>query len=395
MTALSHTTPFTPEGPVALRGALDAERTPRGLRPHRLPPQARERMPDVYLAIAEAQTSGVRLAFRTRATTVELDTLPTKTVYEGAPEGPDGLYDLLVDGALTAQASVSGGDVVTLDMVTGSTGRSPGRPGTARFTGLPAREKTVEIWLPQGEGTELLALRTDAPVSAPPPTARRHWLHHGSSISHGTQADSPTGTWPAVAAARAGVELTNLGFGGNALLDPFTARAVRDAEADLISLKIGINLVNTDVMRLRALGPALEGFLDTVREGRPRTPILLVTPVVCPIVEHTPGPTAPDFDGPGLRFLALGDPADVPGGRLTLTMVREELSRVAARRAATDPRLHLLDGRLLYGEDDLATLPLPDQLHPDSAGHRRMGERFARLAFRDGPFGPPGPRGPA
>jgi hypothetical protein len=33
-----------------------------------------------------------------------------------------------------------------------------------------------------------------------------------------------------------------------------------------------------------------------------------------------------------------------------------------------------------------AELPLPDELHPDAATHRRIG-RFARLAFRDGaPF---------
>ena len=33
---------------------------------------------------------------------------------------------------------------------------------------------------------------------------------------------------------------------------------------DLISLKLGINLVNTDLMRLRAFGPAVHGFLDKV-----------------------------------------------------------------------------------------------------------------------------------
>lgn len=98
------------------------------------------------------------------------------------------------------------------------------------------------------------------------------WLHHGSSISHGSNAATPTGTWPAVAAARAGVELHNLGFGGSALLDPFIGRVLRDTAADLISIKLGINLVNTDLMRRRALGPAVHGLLDTVREGHPDTP---------------------------------------------------------------------------------------------------------------------------
>ncbi|MEU4761001.1 SbcC/MukB-like Walker B domain-containing protein, partial [Micromonospora tulbaghiae] len=35
--------------------------------------------------------------------------------------------------------------------------------------------------------------------------------------------------WPAIAATLAGVELVNLGFSGSALLDPFTARAIREA----------------------------------------------------------------------------------------------------------------------------------------------------------------------
>lgn len=135
------------------------------------------------------------------------------------------------------------------------------------------------------------------------------WLHHGSSISHGSTAAGPTSTWPALAASLAGVELINLGLSGSALLDPFTARAMRDTAADLISVKIGINLVNTDAMRLRAFGPAVHGFLDTVRDGHPTTPLLVVSPLLCPIHEDTPGPTAPDLSDIGagrLRFLAVG-----------------------------------------------------------------------------------------
>lgn len=377
----------TPVEAHLLRGALDVERTAHGVLPHRLPARAREQFPDASLAAMEAQPSGVRLAFRTGATAVELDALPTKTGYEGFPARPDGVYELLVDGRPAGRGSVAGGNVRVVDMATGSEVLHPGPPGTVRFTGLPAGMKDIEIWLPHTEVTELIALRTDAPVEELPDRGRRVWLHHGSSISHGSSATAPTGTWPALAAALGGVELVNLGFGGNALLDPFTARAIRDAPADLISLKIGINLVNLDVMRLRAFVPAVHGFLDTVREGHPTTPLLIVSPVLCPIHEDTPGPTAPDFEGGELRFKALGDPADRAAGSLTLGVIREELARIAAQRADGDPNLHYLDGRALYGEADFAELPLPDRLHPDPAGHRRIGERFAELAFGDGgPF---------
>ncbi|MEU3831926.1 GDSL-type esterase/lipase family protein [Streptomyces microflavus] len=379
-----------PISPAVLRGALDLERTERGVLPHRLPAHAREQIPDGQLAMAESQPSGVRLAFRTRATAVELDVVATKRVYPGAPRRPDGVYELLVDGHLASRASAPDGDTLTIDLASGTVRTRPGPVETLRFTGLADGEKDVEIWLPHDETTELVALRTDAPLLTPRPSGRPVWLHHGSSISHGSNAATPTGTWPALAAAHGGADLINLGFSGSALLDPFTARAMRDTPADLISVKIGINLVNHDAMRLRAFGPAVHGFLDTIREGHPTTPLLVVSPIHCPIHEHTPGPSATDYSAMGegrLRFIATGDPAETAAGKLTLTVIRDELARLVGERAATDPHLHHLDGLDLYNGTDHAELPLPDDLHPDPATHRRIAERFAGLVFGDkGPF---------
>ncbi|MFE6633051.1 GDSL-type esterase/lipase family protein [Streptomyces tendae] len=374
------TTPITRD---LLRGALDLERTEHGLLPHRLPAWARAQNNDGQLAMAESQPSGVRLALRTRATALELDTLPTKRAYVGAPPRPDGVYDLLVDGRPAGRGSVAGGNTLTIDMTTGTAGVEPGPVGTLRFTDLPEGDKDIEIWLPHNETTELVALRTDAPVEPAPDPGRRVWLHHGSSISHGSDAASPTTTWPALAASLGGVELVNLGLGGGALLDPFTARAMRDTPADLISVKIGINVVNADLMRLRAFGPAVHGFLDTIREGHPTAPLLVVSPILCPVHEDTPGPLAPDFTDGGVRFVATGDPAERASGKLTLNVIRDELSRIVNRRAADDENLYHLDGRELYGEADAADLPLPDGIHPDAATHRLIGERFAKLAFAD------------
>ncbi|MFF3301964.1 SGNH/GDSL hydrolase family protein [Streptomyces sp. NPDC002908] len=385
------TTPLTEK---LLRGALDLERTEHGLRPHRLPAPVRARYADGQLAMAEAQPAGVRLVLRTRATVVELDTLPTKRAYTGAPPRPDGIYDLVVGGRLAGQGTVAGGNTLAIDMATGSAELLPGTVGTVRFSGLSADLKDIEIWLPHNEATELVALRSDAPVEPTPDRGRPVWLHHGSSISHGSDAASPTTTWPALAAALGGVELINLGLAGSALLDPFTARTLRDTPADLISVKIGINLVNTDLMRLRAFTPAVHGFLDTIREGHPTTPLLVVSPVLCPIHEDTPGPSAPDLGAISegrLSFRAAGDPAETAAGKLTLSVIRDELARIVTQRSAEDPNLHHLDGRELYGEADFAELPLPDALHPDAATHRRMGERFAELAFRTaGPLAVPG-----
>ncbi|MEU2069582.1 GDSL-type esterase/lipase family protein [Streptomyces anulatus] len=382
----------TPISADILRGALDLERTGRGVLPHRLPAGARRQIPDDQLAMAESQPSGVRLAFRTRATAVELDVVATKRDYPGAPPRPDGVYELLVDGRTVARASAPDGDTLTVDLVSMTSQSRPGPVETLRFTGLPDEDKDVEIWLPHDETTELVALRTDAPLWSPGRSGRPVWLHHGSSISHGSNAATPTGTWPALAANLGGAELINLGFSGSALLDPFIARAMRDTPADLISVKIGINLVNADLMRLRAFGPAVHGFLDTIREGHPTAPLLVVSPICCPIHETTPGPSAPDYSAMSegrLRFVAIGDPGESAAGKLTLTVIRAELARIVVQRTPTDPHLHYLDGLDLYGESDHAELPLPDDLHPDPAAHRRIAERFARLAFgHDGPFTP-------
>src|SRR5690606_22081471 len=103
-----------------VRGAIELEDTGRGLLPHRLPAWARAQIPDVRLTIAEAQPAGMRLVFRTDATTLELDTLQTKRVYVGAPEQPSGTFTLVVDGRVLAHTSVPGGNTPA------------GRPGDGR-----------------------------------------------------------------------------------------------------------------------------------------------------------------------------------------------------------------------------------------------------------------------
>jgi hypothetical protein len=364
--------------PTLVRGALELQSTDRGLLPHRLPAWVRAQSDDPQLHLVERQPAGVRLALRTAATRLELDVLPTKRRYVGTPPRPDGWYDVLVDGELVARLQAPGGNVLDVEMMTGASTLTVGDP-TTLVIALPDGDKDVEVWLPHDEQTELVDLRADAPVS-PLPDDRPRWVHHGSSISHGSVATYPTEPWPVVAARLGGLDLVNLGLGGSALLDPFVARTIRDTPADLISLKLGINLVNQDLLRRRALGPAVHGYLDTIRDGHPGTPIRLVSPVHCAIHESTPGPSAPDLAALGegrLAFVAGGDPADVAAGRLTLEVVREVLAEVVERRG--DPRLTYVDGLGLYGAADAEQVPLPDDLHPDSATHRLIGERFAAL----------------
>jgi GDSL-like lipase/acylhydrolase family protein/salicyl acyltransferaes SsfX3-like protein len=373
--------------PELVRGAAEIEATARGSRPHRLPAWVREQFPDGQLLSMETQTSGVRVVFRTTARTVELVTHPARIAYRGA-ERPRGRIDVFVDGELAVRDVLDGGDRIEVDLGTGQTTFQPGDAHTTTVSGLPAGRHRFEIWLPHNEAVELIELRADAPIE-PDDAGLPLWVHHGSSISHGSNALAPSEIWPAVAARHGGVELRNLGLGGSALVDPFLARVIRDAPADYISVKLGINVVNLDAMRLRAFVPAVHGFLDTIRDGHPDTPLVLISPLFCGIHEDTPGPGSidPASIGAGqVRFIATGNPEDVPLGRLTLQVIRRELRSLADRRAA-DKHLHYLDGTILYGPADATELPLPDGLHPSTEAHHRIGTRFADYAFTGtGPF---------
>jgi hypothetical protein len=194
------------------------------------------------------------------------------------------------------------------------------------------------------------------------------------------EAESPMGTWPAVAATRANLALQSFGFAGECHLDQFVARSIRDQDVDCISLKVGINLINGDSMRERVFPSALHGFLDTIREKHSATPVLLVSPIYCPSAENHPGPTLPDETG---KFRTFAGNEELRVGCLTLSRVRELIEGIALqRRQAGDRNLHYLNGLQLFGEDDAADLP--DDLHPNPAGYRRMGERFAKTVFGRG-----------
>lgn len=152
------------------------------------------------------------------------------------------------------------------------------------------------------------------------------------------------------------------------------ARTIRDLpDVDIVSIKTGINIVNMDSMRERVFAPALHGFLDTIREAKPDVPITVISPIYCPSAETRPGPTIPDGQG---RFVTIDGFEQFRNGCLSLVRIREIIADVVdKRRTAGDPALHYVDGLTLFGAEDAHDLP--DDLHPNPAGYRRMGERFA------------------
>ena len=362
---------------VDVAGALDFDERGSGLAPRRLPAWTRLQMPAVMDAMVR-MPSGVRLRFATDSRRVGVHFLATNMVIPLRPRRPVA-FNCEAGGELQAAASTEGNAIVLKPDAPGGFELVRGEADAVVFD-VPAGAPVCEIWLPHNAFVELRALEIDdgATVSAPPVETRRRWIHYGSSISHCMEAEEPAKTWPAVAARRSGVALQNLGFGGQCHLDQFVARTIRDAQADIVSIKTGINVVNMDSMRERVFVPALHGFLDTIREGKPDVPIIAISPIYCPSAETRPGPTVPNEDG---KFVTIDGFEPYRVGCLSLTRIREIVAEaVDARRAAGDANLHYVDGLDLFGEADADDLP--DDLHPNPAGYERMGERFAPILNR-------------
>jgi hypothetical protein len=383
-------------------GMHELEPTVFGYRPQRVPKWARARG-DSMLRQVSSEGAGVRVVFMTTATRVELRALAARVIEPHRPPRPHGIFDVVVDhgnlrdrGDLEHDHWAGGGDVVlstslddsavvTIDL-DGCVLSTPGEPGVigVDLDGSPCR---VEFWLPHNEAIHLVDLRADGAIAPIDPTAPR-WMHYGSSISQGKAATNPLDTWVTKAGRRAGVDMRNLGVGGSALLDPFMGRVLRDFSAEFISLEIGINIVTTDMMRRRAFAPAVQGFIDTIRDAHPTTPVIIMSPIYCGLLESTPGPVVADEDEleRGIVFArTLGDPADIPAGKLTLEVIREDLARVVAERSRYDVNLSYVDGLSLFGADDAAAMPLVDGVHPSPEAHALIAQRFTDQVF--GPSG--------
>lgn len=235
----------------------------------------------------------------------------------------------------------------------------------------PAAEAVVRIELPGGSGpftvhppeTQsplILGVRgIGGPVSPAPPTTR--WVVHGDSITEGWWSTRPAHGWPSVAGRALGWDTVNLGYAGAARGELACAEQIAGLPADALTLAFGTNCWSRVPFSAPLLYETTRAFLELVRQGHPRTPLLLLSPVLRPDAERTPN--------------KLG---------ATLGALRDAMERATRERiAAGDERLVLLPGRELLGPEHLA-----DGLHPNDAGHRTLGLAVAtamkRAGFDDG-----------
>ncbi|MCP2031190.1 hypothetical protein L1277_001281 [Okibacterium sp. HSC-33S16] len=349
----------------SVRGALEIEPVVGGFSLHRLPSWTRSQHADSDIERMASHTSGVSLRLVTAATVLGLDITFARTAIRGQRPAQAASVMCEVDGQIVGHVEADEGTViVTTDDKMSTT--LPGGPSLVLLNlgGDGTREREITVWLPQAASVTIHGGAADAPVRATAPTDAVRWAHYGSAISHGWVADNAIGPWPVEASRQLGWDLTNLSFAGNAMLDPFVARVIAERPADLITIKVGLDIVTDDAMTRRTFIPALHNFLDLIRDGQPDTPIALITAFACPIVEHATGPMH--------EIMPELWAASTERGSLTLSDTRELVAEVAAARQ--DDMLDVVDGLSLFGPGDASHLT--DNVHPDQAGHNLIARRF-------------------
>jgi lysophospholipase L1-like esterase len=310
-------------------GAVSCEFGDDWIRPWRLPfEQLALFPPEDGIQARAIMAAGVRLRFSTDSSAIGMTLLPQEGVRR---------FDLTVDGELLQTATAAAGE----------TG--------IEFTETQTGEHVYELWFPTNGTVEVSDLLLDDQASFRVPTdPRLKWVTYGSSITHCGGATSPSRSWPATAARARNLNLTCLGYGGQCHIDPMVARMIRDLPADLISLKLGINVQGGSTLNARTFKPAIIGMVQIIREKHPQTPIILVSPIISPPRESTPNQV-------GLSLEAMRNEVEDAWKRLV---------------SAGDSNLYYVHGHKLFGEDLVGDY-LPDLLHPNGDGYEIMGQNAA------------------
>lgn len=355
------------EATASLRGAIEVRVREDRVLLDRTTSRLRRQVQDAMLDSASAMPSGVRIEAFTDASWVEIDLVCVRRVFDER-EPSTAHVDAFVDGELRSSAWVAPHDETRVSAQPVGGPRALEHATTAATLHLPLGESTraglLRLWFPTS--VEIAIVDVRAPVGASwracdhgPP----EWIHYGSSISQCAEVEHPCDSWPARVALAADLSLTNMGLGGQCHLDIGVAQIIRDRKAHLISLEVGTNIVIQGSLTRRTFVSALHGFLDVVREGHPDTPLVVMTPIHCALLESR---------------------SERPDGTLSLPLVRELLEEHVALR--DDRALQVIDGRTLLGPDEADLLP--DGVHPNEEGYRLVAERFhRRLGDLGLPFG--------
>lgn len=238
---------------------------------------------------------------------------------------------------------------------TGWTFVNSARPGfsshsnTARLVGnLPEGMREYMLFLSLYDGTDSLYIGVDsgAVLAAPAvevPVRTKPVVMYGTSILQGGCANRPGMAHTNILQRSLGREVVNLGFSGNARLDPEIARLMASADASVLVIDALPNCTP------ELVDEKMENFIAIIRAARPATPILLVESPWFPIMRWDSEVEA------------------------TLRDKNSRLRAIYERLSATDPNLHYFGADGVFAGDSECTV---DNYHLTDDGFRAFAARL-------------------
>jgi lysophospholipase L1-like esterase len=214
---------------------------------------------------------------------------------------------------------------------------------------LPRKMREFRLYLPLYMAMQSIeiGLSKGARVRPPsPPAVEKPVVVYGTSITQGGCASTPGSDFVSTVGRMLNLNVVNLGFSGNGIGEPELAELVAELDASLYVLDYVSNADH------RTFHKNLQRFYRMLRERRPTTPMLLVTP--------------PCFAGQDWNH----------SRKETVELKRDVMIGLYAReRKRGDRNLHLCDG---YGLIPFGTdAAYVDGVHPTSHGFAMMAERLA------------------
>ncbi len=212
----------------------------------------------------------------------------------------------------------------------------------------PGVEREYMLYLSLYDGVDSLFIGVDsaATLAAPAvglPVASRPVVMYGTSILQGGCATRPGMAHTNILQRRLNREVVNLGFSGNARLDPEIARLMAASDASVFVVDPLPNCTPEQVEE------RMEPFLAILRQAHPTTPILLVESPWFPI----------------MRFNS-----EVEG---TLRDKNRRLREIYSRLSATDSNLHYFEANGVFAGHVDGTV---DNYHLTDGGFEGFADRL-------------------
>ncbi|MBU0611520.1 MAG: SGNH/GDSL hydrolase family protein [Armatimonadetes bacterium] len=211
------------------------------------------------------------------------------------------------------------------------------------FGYMPRQRREVCLYLGLYAPIEIIALGVDDEATLEPPAPfalDQPVVYYGSSITQGGCAARAGMSYQAIVSRALNVDFVNLGFSGAGRGEPALADAVGEIEACCYVMDWAQNCPTLEEFASR-----YDPFLETIRQSRPETPIICITPIwsQTELVQHNE------------RF----------------GQMREVIRQVVGERQdAGDAHLTLVEGFDLLGPDDRDGLV--DLSHPNDIGFTSM-----------------------